>query len=268
MGWIVKGAGRSVRRWNHGQFRGFHAADPTRTRGTSTADRRGRPRVRPTPRQPERTGSDRRRGQAGITGVPIRDPRPRRPSIIADRRTLASGSGIRPEVIESLFRVILWASRDRQASLKAAVPEHVEPRTIAIIGGHGGMGRCFEHLFNLLGHEVLVADIDTERTGQEIAAEADVVMIAVNIESTLEVIKQIGPACREDALLLDITSIKQEPVEAMLRCTNCSVIGTHPLFGPTLHSLQGQRIVLTPARTGRPGGLVGLAAHDAEGLPG
>ncbi len=181
------------------------------------------------------------------SGVPIRDTG-RETALLRDRRGLAGESGIRPEVIESLFRVILWASRDRQASLKAAVPVRIEPRTIAIIGGHGGMGRCLDRLFTMLGHRVLVADLDTERTGPEIAREADVVIIAVSIESTLEVIREIGPTCRPDALLIDITSIKQEPVEAMLEASACSVIGTHPLFGPSLHSLQGQRIVLTPGR--------------------
>ena len=92
----------------------------------------------------------------------------------------------------------------------------------------------------MLGHEVLLVDRDTELTGPEAAAAADVVVIAVNIESTVEVIKTIGPACRPDALLMDLTSIKQAPVDAMLDSCDCTVIGTHPLFGPTLHSLQGQ----------------------------
>ena len=181
------------------------------------------------------------------SGVPIRDPG-REASLLEDRRSLAGGSGIRPEVIESLFRVILWASRDRQATLKAAVPRNIEPLTIAIIGGRGGMGRCLENLFSMLGHTMLIADIGTERTPTEVASEADVVIIAVNIEATEDVIKEVGPACRADALLMDITSIKQAPVSAMMESCSCSVIGTHPLFGPTLHSLQGQRIVLTPGR--------------------
>ncbi|MEE2718406.1 MAG: chorismate mutase, partial [Planctomycetota bacterium] len=50
------------------------------------------------------------------SGVPIRDAG-RETALRRDRRGLAGESGIRPEVIESLFRVILWASRDRQASL-------------------------------------------------------------------------------------------------------------------------------------------------------
>ena len=182
------------------------------------------------------------------TGVPIKDPG-READLIADRCTLGDGHGIRGEVIESLFRVILWASRDRQAQRKAAVPNDIEPRTIAIVGGHGGMGRCFDRLFTMLGHRVLLVDRDTKLTGPEAAAEADVVIIAVNIESTVDVIESIGPACRPEALLMDLTSIKQAPVEAMLAASDCTVIGTHPLFGPSLHSLQGQRMVLTPART-------------------
>ena len=182
------------------------------------------------------------------TGVPIKDPG-READLIADRCTLGDGHGIRGEVTESLFRVILWASRDRQAQRKAAVPNDIEPRTIAIVGGHGGMGQCFDRLFTMLGHRVLLVDRDTELTGPEAAAQADVIIIAVNIESTVDVIEAIGPACRPEALLMDLTSIKQGPVEAMLDASNCTVIGTHPLFGPSLHSLQGQRMVLTPART-------------------
>lgn len=37
-------------------------------------------------------------------------------------------------------------------------------------------------------------------------------------------------------------------MEAMLKHSNANVLGMHPLFGPDVHSLQGQRIVLTPGR--------------------
>jgi len=53
---------------------------------------------------------------------------------------------------------------------------------------------------------------------------------------------------REDALLMDVTSIKREPLEAMLAAMRTSVVGTHPIFDPSVHSLQGQRIVLTRGR--------------------
>ncbi|MBG83019.1 MAG: bifunctional chorismate mutase/prephenate dehydrogenase [Phycisphaerae bacterium] len=181
------------------------------------------------------------------SGFPIRDSS-REGQMLEDRRTLGVKDGIRPEVVESLFRVILWASRDRQAALRAAVPIHVDPRRIAIIGGNGGMGRCLEKMFLDQGHQVLIADVDTTLTPKEAAEQADATVISVPIRSTREVIELVGPACGEDSLLLDVTSIKSDPVEAMVNSTSANVIGTHPLFGPAINSLQGQRVVMTPAR--------------------
>jgi prephenate dehydrogenase len=50
---------------------------------------------------------------------------------------------------------------------------------------------------------------------------------------------------------MDVTSIKGEPVAAMLEATRASVVGTHPMFGPSVHTLQGQRVVLCRARGDR-----------------
>jgi prephenate dehydrogenase len=46
---------------------------------------------------------------------------------------------------------------------------------------------------------------------------------------------------------MDVTSIKAGPMRAMLESTRAGVIGTHPLFGPSVHTVQGQRIVFTPS---------------------
>jgi chorismate mutase/prephenate dehydrogenase len=180
-------------------------------------------------------------------GLAIRDPQRER-EIIGDRRQRAGGLGLSPEVIESMYRLVLWASRDRQAALKAEVPPDVPQRSVAVIGGKGGMGRCMGDLFADLGHAVMIADLDTDLTPREAAGAADVVIISVPIDKTLEVIRELGPMVRPDALLMDVTSIKTAPLEAMLRSSQGSVIGTHPLFGPSVHSVQGQRIVLTPGR--------------------
>ncbi len=110
------------------------------------------------------------------------------------------------------------------------------------------MGRLMASLFGDLGHAVMVVDLDTELTPQEAASVADVVVISVPIDATTEVIGQLGPSIRPDALLMDITSIKVAPLQAMLDATSASVIGTHPLFGPSVHSVQSQRLVLTPGR--------------------
>jgi chorismate mutase/prephenate dehydrogenase len=180
-------------------------------------------------------------------GLAIRDHQRER-EIIGDRRQRAGGLGLSAEVIESMYRLVLWASRDRQAALKAEVPPDVQQRSVAVIGGKGGMGRCMADLFADLGHAVMIADLDTDLSPQEAAGAADVVVISVPIDITVQVIRELGPLVRPEALLMDVTSIKTAPLEQMLESCPGSVIGTHPLFGPSVHSVQGQRIVITPGR--------------------
>ncbi len=181
------------------------------------------------------------------TGFGIRDFTRER-ELLENRGNLGEEGGLRREVIESLFRVILWASRDKQASLNAALPAEVDVKTIGIIGGLGGIGSLLKKMFEEIGHTVLIADVGTQLSNAEVANQSDVVVIAVPIEVTLTVIEEIGPHCKEDALLLDVTSTKTAPVAAMCNKATCSVVGTHPLFGPSVHSLQGQRIALVPER--------------------
>ncbi len=119
---------------------------------------------------------------------------------------------------------------------------------IAIIGGRGQMGRWFQRFFAAQGLEVLVADIDTEQTPQEVAGQADVVMLSVPIPKVNEIVKAIAPHLRPEAALMDLTSVKQGPVSAMLAHFQGEVVGTHPLFGPGAKHLAGQTVVLCPGR--------------------
>jgi prephenate dehydrogenase len=50
---------------------------------------------------------------------------------------------------------------------------------------------------------------------------------------------------------MDLTSLKEKPVREMLAASRAEVIGCHPLFGPDVPSMNGQNIVLCPARGGR-----------------
>lgn len=179
--------------------------------------------------------------------VRIRDlARERR--VLDDRCDRARELGLSPESIESVWRQLMLMSRERQAALRAEVPLDVEPKTVALIGGEGGMGRSLNTLFSDLGHDVWSADLHTERRPAEAAAAADVVIIGVPIRETRAVIEQIGPLVRKDALLMDVTSIKIDPMEAMLLSTEASVVGTHPMFGPGVNTYQGQRVVICPGR--------------------
>lgn len=179
--------------------------------------------------------------------VPIRDFQRER-DLLEDRRGRSAPLGLSPELVESLFRLVLWGSRDRQATLKAEVPPDIEPRSIAIIGGKGQMGRCMADLFADQGHAVMVVDRETSLTAEKACAAADVILVSVPIDATLDVIRRVGPFVRDDALLMDVTSVKTGPMQAMLAATRASVVGTHPLFGPSVHSVQGQRVVLCPGR--------------------
>jgi chorismate mutase/prephenate dehydrogenase len=180
-------------------------------------------------------------------GLRIRDPQRER-EVLEDRCRGAEELGLPRGEIESVFRLLLRASREHQASLRAEVPPNIEPRTVAVIGGHGQMGMLLVNMFADLGHQVLIADLDTDLTPADAAAAADVVIISVPIDATERVVRAIGPHVRADALMMDVTSIKQAPVQAMLESTSASVLGAHPMFGPRVHSLQGQRVVLCRSR--------------------
>ena len=186
-------------------------------------------------------------------------------NVLDDRRGRAARLGLNEGAIESIWRLLMLASRDHQAALRAEVPLHMEPVTVAIIGGRGGMGRAMARLFEDLGHAVLIADVDTELSPVDAAKLADVVVISVPIDVTTEVIEQVGPHVREEALLMDVTSLKSAPLASMLKATRASVIGTHPMFGPNVHSVQGQRVVLCSGR-GEPWEKWLIRAFEARGL--
>jgi len=75
------------------------------------------------------------------------------------------------------------------------------------------------------------------------------VVVSVPIGVTREVIEAVGPLMPEDSLLMDLTSLKEDPVRAMLDTSACEVVGCHPLFGPAIATLSGQHVVLCPARS-------------------
>lgn len=126
----------------------------------------------------------------------------------------------------------------------------VSDQAISIIGGTGGIGKWFADFFKAEGHPVLVSGRSRGATLAE-AARSPIVIVAVPIASTVEVIRAVGPLLDETSLLMDLTSLKEVPVKEMVTATQAEVIGCHPLFGPDAPSLAGQNVVLCPARGGR-----------------
>jgi len=116
-----------------------------------------------------------------------------------------------------------------------------------IIGGTGRMGKIFIPVFEQGGYEVVVSGRSTALTNRDIAEQCDLVIVSVPIHNTVLVIDEIAPLLSKDQLLCDLTSLNVRPVEAMLR-SKAEVIGLHPMFGPTVHSLRHQIIIACPAR--------------------
>lgn len=121
-------------------------------------------------------------------------------------------------------------------------------KTVGFIGGKGQMAKLFIPIFKNRGYKVIVSDVGTELSNKEIAHQADIVVISVPIMKTKEVIREIIPFTREGQLLLDLTSLKSEPVAEMKK-GNADVIGLHPMFGPNIASFEGQRIVMCPEQS-------------------
>lgn len=179
--------------------------------------------------------------------IRIRDPQRER-DILDDRARRAEEMGLPKGEMEALFRVLLRASRDHQAALRTELPQETQSLTVAVVGGRGAMGTLVARMFGDLGHSVLVTDQETDLSPGDAAEVADVTVISVPIDVTDQVVREIGPRLRPESLLMDVTSVKSEPVRAMLASTRAGVVGTHPMFGPSIHSLQGQRVVVCRGR--------------------
>lgn len=122
---------------------------------------------------------------------------------------------------------------------------------IGIIGGTGGIGGWFVPFFTGAGCPVHVVGRREGMSLPELASRCAVVIVSVPIAATPEVIRCVGPHLAPDSLLMDFTSLKEEPVREMLKATPAEVVGCHPLFGPDCPSLAGQNIILCPARGDR-----------------
>jgi prephenate dehydrogenase len=82
-----------------------------------------------------------------------------------------------------------------------------------------------------------------------------IVIFAVPLKSFETVLRRAAPALRNDALCLDVCSVKIEPLRLMREILPAAVeiVGTHPLFGPQSGraGIENLRIALCPIRTTR-----------------
>ncbi len=121
-------------------------------------------------------------------------------------------------------------------------------KLIGIIGINGKYGQWLSKFFTSRGFKVIGSDVGTDLSNGEVAGRADVVIFCVPISATVKIIESLIPYCRSDQLWMDITSLKESQVKAMLR-SDADVVGLHPMSAPPKSNhFRGQTLVVCKAR--------------------
>ncbi len=131
--------------------------------------------------------------------------------------------------------------------------------TTAILGA-GKMGVWFAKFCKENGERIILSDRKKEKLaklGKELGVEtadfaeatskANNVIICVAISAFEDVVKQIAPHVHEGQNVLDICSVKEQPVRIMHQyIKKATILGTHPVFGPGSKGVKNKAYVLTP----------------------
>ncbi len=83
---------------------------------------------------------------------------------------------------------------------------------------------------------------------REVILDSDITIFAVPIAYTTKIIKMYAPYLKLWSMVLDVTSIKKEPSEALQKYSPkwVFILPTHPMFWPFISNIAGQIFVLCP----------------------
>lgn len=178
-------------------------------------------------------------------GISIYAPE-REASMLAQRRVEAEALGVPPDLIEDVLRRVM---RESYSSEKDVGFKCMNPHlgNVVVVGGAGKLGRLFVQLLTLSGYQVLILEKNDWANAASILSDAGLVIVAVPIEQTVRLIQQL-PKLPANCLLVDLTSVKAAPLEAMLAVHTGPVLGLHPMFGPDISSLAKQVIIYSEGR--------------------
>ncbi len=179
-------------------------------------------------------------------GLPIYAPQ-REAAMLSKRRDEAEKMNVSPQLIEDILRRLM---RESYLNEKDIGFKQVNPNLghVVIVGGSGKLGGLFSQMLVLSGYQVKVIDKDDWARADEIFDGAGLVIVTVPIGITCELIKDKLTSLPANCILADLTSIKGEPVEAMLAAHSGPVVGLHPMFGPDVGSLAKQVVVVCHGR--------------------
>ncbi|TMP52908.1 bifunctional chorismate mutase/prephenate dehydrogenase [Pseudoalteromonas sp. S1688] len=178
------------------------------------------------------------------TGTPLHAP-DREADLLAARRQEAINQGVNPDLVEDILRRMMREAYQNQQAKLACADSQLSP--IVIVGGEGAMGQLFAKQFQRSGYEVKVLDKAQQSQAAEILKGAKLVMISVPINA-LETVVNALPKLDDDCLLVDITSVKQAPLNVLKKVHNGAVVGLHPMFGPDISHWVKQTVVVCEGR--------------------
>ncbi len=166
-------------------------------------------------------------------------------ALLKARRAEAEQAGVSPELVEDVLRRVMRESYQTQET--GFVCCRPQGGKVLVVGGAGALGQRFVSLFQRSGYQVQVLEHhDWERAAQ-LVQNACLVLLAVPIHVTAQVIAQLPPL-PADCVLADITSIKAAPLAAMLAHHQGPVLGLHPMFGPDISNIVKQVVVVCHGR--------------------
>lgn len=179
-------------------------------------------------------------------GLPIYAPQ-REAAMLAKRRAEAESLGVSPQLIEDVLRRLMRESylNEKDVGFKQVNPDI---NKVVIIGGRGQLGTLFAQMLTLSGYPVHLLDKDDWDNADAILDGAGLVLVTVPIAITCELISSRLQRLPKDCILADLTSIKSEPLQAMLEAHSGPVVGLHPMFGPDVGSLAKQVVVVCHGR--------------------
>lgn len=179
-------------------------------------------------------------------GLPIYAPQ-REAAMLAKRRDEAQKMNVSPQLIEDILRRLMRESylNEKDVGFKQ-INENLGD--VVIVGGEGKLGGLFSQMLTLSGYQVKVLDKDDWASAAQMFEGAGLVIVTVPISITCELIRDKLSSLPNDCILADLTSVKTEPVKAMLAAHSGPVVGLHPMFGPDVGSLAKQVVVVCHGR--------------------
>ncbi|MFX0022715.1 MAG: prephenate dehydrogenase/arogenate dehydrogenase family protein [Candidatus Hermodarchaeota archaeon] len=134
-------------------------------------------------------------------------------------------------------------------------------KKLTIIGGSGGMGKVFGVFFKKNGFEVTIharnldnlksvakeIDVSFESSLEGSVEDADIVLISLPITTTPDMIQNVAPLLKKNALLVDITSLKTTVINSMeevIKIYPINCLSLHPMFGPGIKDMKNYVMIV------------------------